>query len=223
MRSAIGDILPFALVVTISPINIIAAILLLFSRKPVANASCYLVGFIVGVAAVLGALVAIAGTVDLSPGSGPSTGAGVLRIVLGAVLLVAARRQLRGRPQTGEDTSLPKWMDGIAGFGPWKSAGAGVVVGAANPKNLIVGVAAALSIASAGLSTGQQVGTVAVYVFVAMLGVATPLVVTVVLQDRAQAVLVGWKTWLGRNNAVVMAVLFLVFAVVLIGKGIAAV
>ena len=29
--------------------------------------------------------------------------------------------------------------------------------------------------------------------------------------------------WLGRNNAVVMAVLFLVFAVVLIGKGIAAV
>jgi hypothetical protein len=31
----------------------------------------------------------------------------------------------------------------------------------------------------------------------------------------------SWKAWLGQNNAVVMSVLFLIFAVVLIGKGIA--
>jgi hypothetical protein len=39
---------------------------------------------------------------------------------------------------------------------------------------------------------------------------------------RAQEVLEGWKTWLGRNNAVVMTVLFLVFGVVLVGQGVAA-
>jgi len=38
--------------------------------------------------------------------------------------------------------------------------------------------------------------------------------------DKAAPVLDGWKTWLAANNATVMIVLFVVFGVVLIGKGI---
>jgi hypothetical protein len=38
--------------------------------------------------------------------------------------------------------------------------------------------------------------------------------------DKAAPVLGGWKTWLAANNATVMMVLFLVFGVTLIGKGI---
>jgi hypothetical protein len=41
------------------------------------------------------------------------------------------------------------------------------------------------------------------------------------LRDRSQRILDGWKDWLGQNNAVVMAVLFVVFGAVLIGKGVA--
>jgi threonine/homoserine/homoserine lactone efflux protein len=81
---------------------------------------------------------------------------------------------------------MPKWMDGIAGFAPGKSLAVGVAVGALNPKNIAVGLAAALSIASVELSTGQQLGCLAVYVFVVVLGVSTPLVVTLVLGDTAQ-------------------------------------
>ena len=87
---------------------------------------------------------------------------------------------------------MPKWMDGIAGFAPGKSLAVGVAVGALNPKNIAVGLAAALSIASAELSTGRQLGCLADYAFVAfvafvaVLGVATPMVVTLVLGDRAQ-------------------------------------
>ncbi|HZM57299.1 MAG TPA: GAP family protein [Acidimicrobiales bacterium] len=85
---------------------------------------------------------------------------------------------------------MPKWMDGIAGFAPGKSlavdVAVGVAVGALNPKNIAVGLAAALSIASVELSTGQQLGCLAVYVFVVVLGVSTPLVVTLVLGDTAQ-------------------------------------
>ena len=221
LRAVIGDLLPLAIAVTISPVPIIAEILLLFTKKPVTNAASYLIGFTIGVAGLLGLLVAIAGTVDLSPGSGPSRGASILRLVLGAFLLMAARRRFRDRPKPGEDAAMPKWMDGIAAFAPGKSLAVGVAIGALNPKNVVVGLAAALSIASAGLSTGQQIGAVAVYAVVAILGVAAPLVVTLAMRDKAQEVLDGWRSWLGRNNGVVLAVLFLIFGVVLIGKGIA--
>jgi Sap, sulfolipid-1-addressing protein len=51
--------------------------------------------------------------------------------------------------------------------------------------------------------------------------VAAPFVVTLAMGEKARTILDSWKAWLSQNNAVVMAVLFLIFAVVLIGKGIA--
>jgi threonine/homoserine/homoserine lactone efflux protein len=218
VNDVIGSILPLAIAVTISPVPIIAEILLLFTKKPVANAASYLAGFIVGVAGVLAILVAVAGTINLSAGSGPSKGASILQLALGALLLIAALRQFRGRPKPGQEASMPKWMNGIAGFAPGKSLIVGVGIGALNPKNIIVGVAAAVAIASASLSAGQEAGAIAVYVLVA---VAAPFVVTLAMGEKAQTILDSWKAWLGQNNAVVMTVLFLIFAVVLIGKGIA--
>jgi hypothetical protein len=221
MHGVLGTILPLAIAVTISPIPIIAEILLLFTKRPVPNAGAYLVGFIIGVGAMLGILVAVAGAFNLSAGSGPSKGAATAELVLGLLLLLASVRRFRGRPKPGEVAPMPKWMDGIAGFGPLKSLSVGAALGAVNPKNLVVGLAAAVTIASADLSTGHVIVAVVVYVIVAALGVAAPLVVMIALRDKAQAILDSWRLWLGQNNATVMAVLFFVFAVILIGKGVA--
>ena len=220
MKVVVGEILPLALVVTLSPLNVIPVILLLFTKRPLSRALCFLVGFVVGVAGVLGAAVALADAIDLSPASGHSTWVGVLKLALGAYLVVAAVRKFRGRPRAGEVGAMPAWMDGIAGFGAGRSAGAGLALGAVNPKNLVVALAAAATIAAATLSGGQEIGAIAVYVFVAVLGVAAPIVVTLFLGDRSHEVLDGWRAWLGQNNATVMAVLFLIFGVVLIGQGI---
>jgi len=222
VKVVVGEILPLALVVAISPINVIPVILLLFTKRPVVNAVCFLAGFIAGVAAVLGACVAIAEAVDLSTDSGHATWVTVLKLALGVYLLVAAVRKFRGRPRTGEEGAMPKWMDGISGFSPGKSLGAGLALGAVNPKNVVVGLAAAATIASAVLSSGQQVAAIAIYVLVAVLGVAAPILATLLLGDRSHEVLDGWKAWLDQNNAAVMSVLFLIFGVVLIGQAIGA-
>jgi len=220
VKVVVGEILPLALVVTLSPINVIPVILLQFTKRPLINASCFLAGFIAGVAAVLGACIAVAQAVNLSTGSGHSTWVAVVKLALGVYLVVVAVQKFRGRPRAGEEGAMPKWMDGIAGFGPGRSSGAGLTLGAVNPKNVVVGLAAAATIASAALSTGQQVGAIAIYVFVAVLGVAAPILVTIFLGDRSNEVLDGWKAWLGQNNAAVMSVLFLIFGVVLIGQAI---
>ena len=220
MNGVLGAILPLAIAVTISPVPIVAEILLLFTEKPVANATAYLAGFLVGVAAVLGVLVVVANAIDLTR-SGPSRGVAIAELAVGILLFRGAIRRFRSRPAEGEMAPEPKWMSGIEAFRPGRSLGVGTAIGAANPKNIAVGIAAAAAISAAGLHTGQTVAAIVCYVVVAGLGVAAPLVVTVVARDRAKVVLDGWKAWLGHNNPAVMAVLFLVFAVVLIGRGIA--
>jgi hypothetical protein len=57
-------------------------------------------------------------------------------------------------------------------------------------------------------------------VVIAISTVAAPVIVYRAAGERAQHLLDEMKTWLGQNNAVVMAVLLLVIGVVLIGKGI---
>ena len=218
MRQVVGEVLPFAVIVMVSPINIVAAILLLFSERPLLNASCYLGGFVAGLAAVVGGLTAVAGAVHLDPGSNQSRGASALLLALGAGLIVVAVRKFRGRPGPDDPPSLPGWMDGIAGFGSGRSLAVGAGIGAGNPKNIVVALGTAVAVSSAGLPVGQQVTVLAIYLVLASLGVAAPILAMLVLGDRAGTVLDGWKTWLTRNNTAMMAVIYLFFGVYLIGK-----
>lgn len=221
MGDTVGQILPLAIAITISPVPIIAVILLLFTDRPKPNGTAFVVGFIVGVAGVLGIFVALASTQDLADTtSRASTTSAWMRILLGLLLVVVAFRQLQNRPRPGEDPPQPKWMSGIASFTTTKSLTTGLVVGAVNPKNIAVSLAAATTISSAALSTRAEIGTVLIYTLIAAIGVAAPLVVAVAMGDRSTAILDDWKAWLAHNNAVVMAVLFFVIAAVLIGKGI---
>jgi Sap, sulfolipid-1-addressing protein len=86
VKVVIAEILPLALVVTISPINIIPVILLLFTKRRLVNASLFGAGFIAGVAGVLVACVAIADTVDLSSDSGHLTWVAWRKLILGVYL-----------------------------------------------------------------------------------------------------------------------------------------
>ena len=220
MNQVLRDLLPLAIAVTISPVPIIAEILLLFTKKPVANAGAYAAGFVVGVGGVLWILVAAAGTQDLSSDSDGSTAGAIVRLAAGGLLIVGAVRQFRGRPAEGETAAMPKWMDGISSFQPGRSGMVGLLVGALNPKNIAMALGASLAVAGASLSGGDQAIVMVVYTLIAALGVLAPLVVVVVMGERSEAVLTGWRTWLAQNNAAVMSVLFLIFGVVLIGQGI---
>ena len=166
-------------------------------------------------------MVAIAGAIEVGPASGHTAAVAIVKVLLGVALLVASVAKFRARPKGGAEGRLPGWMDGLTGFSPARSFLTGVGLGAGNPKNIVVGVAAALAISADGLSSVQASVAVASYVVLAGLGVALPIVVVLVLGDRAGGVLERWKAWLRRNNPTVMGVLFAVFGVVLIGQGIA--
>ena len=220
MGSVIGDILPLAIVVAISPVPIIAVILMLFSARARTNGPAFLAGWVVGLA-VLGTVVLVLSDAgDLHDQDGPSTAAGVVQLILGVLLLLASLRQWRSRPKHGEEPEMPKWLAGVDGLSPVKAAGLGVLLSAVNPKNLLLVIAAAVTIAQAGLGTGQQVVALVIFVLIGSVTVALAVVYSLLGGEGAAARLEEAKGWLVANNATVMFILLLVFGVVLIGKAI---
>ena len=216
MLELVGQVLPLALAVSISPVQIVAVILLLFSEQPRPNATAMVAGFVVGVAAVLGALVVLASWQHLGSSSTTSSGITWGQMAVGVALLGLAVRKFRRRPGPDDEPSAPAWMDGLQSFSPGRSLLAGLALGAANPKLVALGLAAAAVIASAGVPVHEQVLVVVVYTLVGTVGVAAPLVVATVMGERADPLLDRWRIWLELHNAVVMAALFAVFGVVLV-------
>jgi len=220
MGSAIGEMLPLAIGIAISPVPIIAIILMLITPKARTNGVAFLGGWMLGLAVVGTVVLIVANTAGIATSSGPSRTVSIIKLVLGLLLLFAAWRQFKKRPKAGEEAPLPKWMRALDSFTPTRSLTIGVLLSGVNPKNLILNATAAAGIAATGLAGAQQAVVLIVLIFIGSLGIIAPVAVYFAMGDKAARVLGGWKTWLAANNATVMIVLFLVFGVTLIGKGI---
>lgn len=221
MQQVIGELLPLALGIAISPIPIIAIILMLMTPKARSNGLAFLLGWMAGILIVGGIALVVADVAGLSTGSeAASQSQAVIKLVLGLLLLVVAARQWRSRPKPGEEASLPKWMQTLDTFTPVKSFGLGALLSGPNLKNLALNLAAMSIVATAGLSTANQVVALLFVVVIGSLTIIAPLVVYFAAGEKSAELLGGWKSWLSENNAAIMAVLLLVLGVALVGQGI---
>jgi threonine/homoserine/homoserine lactone efflux protein len=216
---AIGDLLPAALGVALSPVPVIAVVLMLATPRGRVNGLAFAIGWEVGLIAVSVLVLWLAGDADSSGGT--RTGVDWLKIVFGLVLLLVAKRQWDARPAPGEEAPLPKWMGTLQDFDAKRSGVVGAALAAANPKNLVLTVAAAASIAQAGLSAGGDAVAIVVFVAIGSIGVAVPVIVYLVAEDRAAGPLAELRDWMARNSNVIMMVVCLVLAAKLVGAGIA--
>jgi threonine/homoserine/homoserine lactone efflux protein len=220
MGQAIGQILAFAVGVAISPLPIIGVVLILATPRARADGPAFLVGWVLGLA-ILGTVVLLVSSgANASSDGEPAKWVSVLKLALGALLLLVALKQWRARPHDDDKGQLPKWMQAIDGFGAAKSFGIGAVLAALNPKNCLMTIAAGSAIAQTGISAGQQAGTLAIFILIASIGVGTPVVIFFALGDRSVKLLSELKDWMSANNTVIMAVLLLVIGAKLIGDGI---
>lgn len=212
--------LPAAVGVAISPLPIVAVVLMLVTPRGRLNGLAFLTGWIVGIAAAGTLILLLAGGADASEEGQPASWVSWLKLALGVLLLLLALRQWRGRPHHGEEAPTPKWMGALDAFTPPKAGGAGVVLSALNPKNLLLIVAGMAAIAQTGIPAGEQAVSLAVFTVIASFGVGTPVVIAFALGDRSREPLDRLKSWLAGHNAVIMSVLLLVIGVKLIGDAI---
>ncbi len=220
MGEAIGDLLPSVIGVALSPVPIIAVILMLGTPRARSNGPAFGFGWVLGLVVVSVVVVAVASGAD-DPSSTSSTGVSWITLALGVLFLFMALKQWQGRPRPGVEPESPKWMQAIDGFSPGKSLLLGAALSGANPKNLALTLAASGAIAQAGLSGGETAVSIAVFVVLGSLTVVGPVVVYLVAGDRASVWLSSMKQFMTDHNAVIMMVVLIVLGAKLIGSGIA--
>jgi hypothetical protein len=220
MGQAIGGSLPLAVGIALSPIPIIAVVLMLTSNKARVNGPVFVLGWLIGLGIVGAIVLAVAGPGDASKSGSPATWVSWVKIALGVLLLLVAVRQFRSRPHGDGEPQMPKWMATIDKTTPLAALGLAAVLSGANPKNLLLAVGGAAAIAQTGISGGQQAIAYAVFAVIGTLGVGIPVGIYFAMGARSEKLLAGLKNWMTQHNAVIMTVLCLILGAKLIGDGI---
>ncbi|SEK53178.1 GAP family protein [Streptacidiphilus jiangxiensis] len=215
MGNAVGQMLASAVGIAISPVPLIAVVLMLATPRGRGNGSAFALGWVTAVGLVTALIVAFGG--GMQTGGEPADWTYWLKLGLGVLFLLLAAEQWQGRPRAGQEAAVPGWMEAVDTFTPGKAAGLAVALVVANPKNLVLLVGGAVSIASSGASGGGKALGVVLMVVIASLCVTVPLAVYLFGGERAAGVLSGWKTWMAAHNSAIMIVLLLVLGAKYVG------
>lgn len=223
MTSLVGEVVPQALGMAISPVPIVATILILLSPRARSAAPAFLGGWIAGVLVAVTVFTVLGA---MRPPPDPDQRRLLLAVIdlsLGVMLAVLALHQWRSRPGPGEPAQLPGWLAAVTSLGPAKAAGLAALLSGANPKNLMLAVSAGVTIGTAGtVGAADAIQTIAVFTAIASTSVAVPVIAFLVAGRRLEGALNRLRVWLEHNSPAIMGTLLGVLGVVLMGKGLAA-
>ena len=218
LSDAIGDLLPSAIAVALSPIPIIAVVLVLGSRHAHTAGPAFLLGWIAGLATVSAlVMLLLSGSADAD---GDDPGVAWLQLAIGLLFLALAAKQWRNRPVKGAAPAMPKWMATVDSATAPKAALLGLALSGANPKNAALTLASTASIAEAGLDSADEAIAVSVFVAVGSATVGGAVLAYLFLGARSAAPLAAVRRFMSDNNAVIMMVVLLLLGAKFVGDAI---
>ena len=213
----LGELVPLALVVALSPVSIIpAVVLVLHTAHPRPTGLAFMAGWLTGLAASTAIFVAIPNLVEGLSESPPWMP--WVRIAIGALLIIAAVGRWLTRSRT---TRPPAFLDRLGKITPAGAAVIGFGLVVANPKVLVMNAAAGLIIGTAAAGATVWIA-VAFYTVLAGSTVIAPILAYVVAGARVDPALGRVRDWMQREHAAVTAAILLVVGVLLTYTGIRA-
>ena len=214
MGTALAQLLPVALGFALSPIPLVEMVLILFSRRALANGIVFLACIMVPVFLIpfIGATGQDAAATTTSERSATQ---GIVLLIVAAVLLLIAWLNFRAR----HSQSVPKIFGKIQGMGPWAVVFLSAGVTIANPKNLVVLLGAGSIAGKQGLPAGQLALTLALFTLIATAPFLVMVGYLALGGTSAAQNLERWRQWLLRNNHLIMAVVLALLGLVLAAQG----
>jgi hypothetical protein len=210
--SVLATLIPLALVISLSPLSIIPAVLVLQAPRPKPTSLAFLGGWLLGLAALTAGFVASSNALEGLRKS-PPTWASWLRVVLGLALIAFGIYEWLTRHG---HTESPKWMRSFTTLTPARAGITGLVLVVVRLEVLIMCALAGLAIGSGGLGMAANWIMTMVFVAVAASTVAIPVLAYARAGDRLDDPMARLKDWMERNNAALLAaILFLIGLMVL--------
>ena len=215
MLQTFGHLVPYALPVALSPLPVIAALMLLSSPR---GGLGFLAGRLGALALATGLAAALAETLQAHAGADVSRV--WLRLGLGLLLAALALRSLLRPPP--KDAPLPGWLRALETATPAAALRLGALVTVANPKELAFVLAAGLAI---GADLPGPLATLALSLAFALMagaGVALPVLAASLGGAAVRQRLEPLRDALIVHRALVMGLVLAFIAALLIGDAIGA-
>ncbi|QLY33207.1 GAP family protein [Nocardia huaxiensis] len=219
MQNATGQILMHAVGVAISPLAIIAVILILAGPHGRKNALAFALGWVTAVTAGLLALVVIGEEAGAHRDGHPASWIPWFRVVFGVLILLMALRQLRIHNALETGGELPPRLRALDEFTPGRCVALGAVLALSNPKNITQIAVGGVTVAEGSAGSLARTLAVVVFIVIASLCILIPLGVHYFGGSRAHGTLERWKEWTVRNHAGIMAMLLTLLGVKTFGDG----
>ena len=199
--SLLATLIPLALVVSVSPLSVIPAVLVLQTPRPRPTGLAFLIGWSLGLVALTAAFIASS---DALSGlhNKPPTWASWTRVTLGLALI--AFGIYRWLTREGH-TESPKWMRSFETLTPARALAIGLVLVVVRVEVLTMCALAGLAIGSGNLGSSGELLTGAIYVAIAASTVAIPVLAYVAAGHRLDGAMARLKGWMERNNAAMLA------------------
>src|SRR5512136_685006 len=152
MNNILGELLPLAIGIALSPLPVVAQILMLFGKRARSNGPAFMFGWVLPLAIWGSTLLVVADTGEIGGGGTPSVISYVIKLLLGLLFLFLAYSSWKSRPKPGEEPKMPAWMDTLDAFSAGKSFGLAALLSSTNPKNVGLLASACMIIAQGGLT-----------------------------------------------------------------------
>ena len=217
----IGDLLPAAMGIALSPIPIIAVVVVLGTPNAKKTGSLFALGWILGLTAVSVAAVMIFDGAE-DEGTATSTAAALLKLAVGALFLFLAWKQWQKRPRGGDEPEMPTWMTSIESTTGSKALVLGAGLSGANPKNFALALVAAASVAETGIDETGTAIALAVFVLLGSVTVAGAVLFHLVAPEQAAPQLARVRRFMVDNATVMTIVILLLLGSSILGDGISA-
>ena len=217
MLDALGNSLPLAVALALSPLAIASVVLMLLSSRPRAASVAFLLGFAVAIAVVSTAAYLLASVLPHSDDD-VSLSAPFLLLGLGVVAVTLALRQWRARPKSDDELELPGWISKVETITTTSAFILGAIFGGIKPKNLLLCIGFGISLEAEALTAGEAAAVLAIVVVIASIPILVPVIVSLVALERVSASLARLRAWLVQHNSAMVGAILLLIGVLLIGK-----
>jgi hypothetical protein len=210
---ALTDLIPLALGVALSPLPVLALLLMLMSRDELRNGRAFAAGWI-------GALVGVATASTLVGihvrASDPPRAIRVAELVTGLILLLAAGIAWRRRRTA---LRAPRWLLAADAISPMGAFWLAIALAVFNAKDIALTVAAGTVISDAALTTAATAVALATFAAIAGSTVLVPFAVAELRGERALPSLRRWHGWLERHGRAGVALILAAAGVVFVASG----